>query len=364
MTTANNAKILDLESYIKAGINPKTGLPLRYSDDGSELMTNMKKVLRIKDEQTAVTRYVWYNTGLNITSQEIERLLYYKYSLVFFLLDNQFYIMPYALDGTIDFYGRENTVHPIPISDTGKNDPAIKRQKELLSQIKLDVKRGVLLEPTMEDFKHSGVIIKDYTPQASITSGIPRAQLQDPIIEFESEIFPYMKTAMMNSTGTQAVQVNDSGEYEDVLEAAAAFDKAALSGKPLLPIIGKLSMQSINKGSVTDPESYLMTMQSIDNFRDSLYGLAKGGLFTKKTHTNDSENALNIPVDFPLTDGLKIRQEACNIINSIWDIGIWCEISETALQADRNGDMMADDSGQSSGSVDKGGDSNESSSQK
>lgn len=357
---ANNAKILDLESYIKAGINPKTGLPLRFSDD-SELLNNMKKVIRIRDEQTAVNRYTWYNTGLNITSQEIERLLYYKYSLVFFLLEDQFYIMPYALDGTIDFYGRENTVHPIPISDTGKtDDPAIKRQKEVLSQIKLDIKRGVLLDPTIEDFLHAGVIIKDYTPQASITSGIPRAQLQDPVIEFESTVFPYMKTAMMNSTGTQAVQVNDSGEYEDVLEAANAFDKAAKSGKPLIPIIGKLNMQAINKGSITDPESYLMTMQSIDNFRESAYGLAKGGLFMKKTHTNDSENALNTPVEFPLTDGLKIRQEACNIINSIWNIGIWCEISETAEGADKNGDMFADDSSQSSGTVDKGGNDNES----
>lgn len=354
----NNAKVLDLESYIKAGINPKTGLPLRFADD-SELMNNMKKVLRIRDEQTAVNRYIWYNTGLNITSQEIERLLYYKYSLVFFLLDDQFYLMPYALDGTIDFYGRENTVHPVPLSDTGKNTDDIKRQKALLSEIKLDIKRGTLLNPTLKDFKQSGVIIKDYTPQASITSGIPRSQLQDPVIEFESKIFPYMRTAMMNSTGTQAVQVNDASEYEDVLEAANAFDKAALSGKPLLPIIGKLNMQAINKGSVTNPEGYLMTMQSIDNFRESAYGLARGGLFMKKEHTNDSENALNNSIEFPLSDGLKLRQEACNIINSIWNIGIWCEISETAESADKNGDFFADDSKQSSGTIDKGGDNNE-----
>lgn len=356
----NNAKMLDLQTYIQAGINPKTGLPLRYTDD-SELMTNMKKVVRIKDEQMAVNRYVWYNTGLSITSQEIERLLYYKYQLVFFVLDGQPYLMPYALDGTIDFYGRENTVHPIPIN--ASDTDAAKRQWDLLSSIKLNVKRGVVLDPTIEDFNDSGVIIRDYTPQASITSGIPRSQLQDPVIELESKIFPYMRTAMMNSTGTQAVQCQDESEANDILEAANAFDDAATSGKPLIPIMGKLNMQAINKGAVTNSEEYLMTMQAIDNFRESLYGLSRGGLFTKKEHTNDSENALNQQLDFPLTDGLKLRQDACNIINSIWPIGIWCEISETAENVDRNGDGFSDDSSEPTSGNDQGGD-NESSQEK
>lgn len=340
----NNAKMLDLQSYIKAGIDPKTGLPIRYSQGDDKLQEGIKKVLRIKDEQIATNRYVWYNTGLNITSQEIERLLYYKYSLVFFVLDGQPYLMPYALDGSIDFYGRENTVHPIPINSS--NNDATKRQRNLLSQIKLDVKRGVVLEPNMKDLKNSGVIIKDYTPQMDITSGIPRYLLQDSVIDLESKIFPYMRTAMMNSTGTQAVQCSDSSEAEDIIEAANTFDTAALTGTPLIPIMGKLNLQAINHGSVTNSEEYLMTMQGIDNFRESLYGVANGGLFTKKEHTNDSENALNIQQDFPLMDGLKLRQDACDIINSIWPIGIWCEISETAAGADKNGDMFADDSGE------------------
>lgn len=64
----NNAKMLDIETYLKAGINPKNGLPIRYSSD-DKLQEGIKKVLRIKDEQIATNRYVWYNTGLNITSQ-------------------------------------------------------------------------------------------------------------------------------------------------------------------------------------------------------------------------------------------------------------------------------------------------------
>lgn len=336
------AKMTDLNMLLQAGINPKTGLPLKFGTDKAELHSNIKKLIRIRDEQTAINRYNWYNTGLNITSQEIERLLYYRYSLVFFYLEGQFYLMPYALDGSIDFYGRENFVHPVPIA--AGNSDATNAQRDLLSKIRLKVQRGIMLDVKYDDIINSGVIVKDYTPQASVTSGIPRANLQDPIIDFEAKIIPYLRTALMNSTGTQAIQVQDSGEYNDVIEAANAFDDAAVNGTPLIPVAGKLNFNSINKGAVSSPQDYLMTMQGIDNLRESFYGTASGGLFTKKEHTNDSENSLNIPTDFPLTDGLKIRQDFCEIVNSIWPLGIWCEIAETAEGVDKNGDMVPDDS--------------------
>lgn len=339
----NNAKMYDPNMLLRAGVNPKTGLPLRFSDK-SELMTNIKMALRIKDEQTAVNRYCWYNTGLDLTSNEIERFLYYNYALCFFFLEGKFYLMPYALNGGIDFYGRENTINPVPFS--GSDSEATKKQKELLSTIKLNVKKGVVLEPNLEDFEKSAVIIKDYTPQLNIQNALPRQKLQEGVIDFESRILPYMRTSMMNSTGVQGVKVSDEGEYEDVLEGANSIDKAALEGTPWIPLMSKLDKQQINPAGTSRAEDYLMAMQGVDNFRESLYGLNQGGLFTKKAHTNDSENALNNQLDFPLVDGLKLRQDACNIINSIWGIGIWCEISETAEGVDKNGDMLADDSNQ------------------
>lgn len=345
MAKYSNAKITDPSWYISAGINPKTGLPLKLGNKKSELLSNVKMTLRIKDEQMAVNRYNWFNTGLDLNSQEIERFLYYKYSLIFFFLEGKFYVMPYALNGGLDFYGRENEVNPVPFS--GEDSEATRKQKELLSKIRLKVRKGVLEDdPTLEDWLTSAVIIKDYTPQSNITKAIPRCTLQEGIIDFESRIFPYMRTAMMNSTGVQGVKVSDEGEIDDVIEGANAVDEAALNGAPWIPLLSKLDRQQINAGGTTRSEDYLMAMQGVDNYRESLYGLDQQGLFTKKAHTNDSENAMNTQLDFPLVDGLKLRQDACNIINSIWGIGIWCELSETATGADRNGDLYADDGNQ------------------
>jgi hypothetical protein len=43
-------------------------------------------------------------------------------------------------------------------------------------------------------------------------------------------------------------------------------------------------------------------------------------------------------VSLTLMDGLLIRQNFCNIVNSIWGLGIWVEPSETIVNMDLNND--------------------------
>ena len=66
-----------INKILAAGIDPKTGLPLR-AEDCNGIKSSIKAQLRIIDEQDAVNRYMWYNLPLDISSQELERLLYYR----------------------------------------------------------------------------------------------------------------------------------------------------------------------------------------------------------------------------------------------------------------------------------------------
>lgn len=52
MATKNNAKLLDIDTIIAAGFDPKTGLPYRLvnSNKLQDLKPNIKKTLRIVDE--------------------------------------------------------------------------------------------------------------------------------------------------------------------------------------------------------------------------------------------------------------------------------------------------------------------------
>lgn len=354
--------IYDLDLLIQAGIDPKTGLPIKAGGltDGG-LKQNIKAALRVLDEQNAVNRYVWYNLPCNISSQELERLLYYKGQLAFFYCEplDDFFFMPYALDGTIDFYGRFNRIHPVPMANgTTETEKALyKAQEDYLSTLKLDVLYDIPLEPV--DPLSSCVLLHDYTKQMSQTI-ISRQMLQDPIIDAMSECIPYMKTALQNGTGVLGMRVNSQDEQSNVHAANNSITRAALNSQRYIPIMGNIDFQELAGGELSKAEEFMMAMQSIDNFRLSLYGLDNGGLFQKKSHMLEAEQNMNTAhAKSPLEDGLSIRQRMCDIANAIWGIGMSCEISESAIGADMNLDGMIgdnyDQSGMAGGDQPEGG---------
>ena len=311
-------KIPDFKTLIQAGFDPKTGLPNKIGTKPC-LKENVKKALRLIDEQDAVNRYTWYNLPCNITSQELERMLYYKGQLAFFYMEDldEFYFMPYALDGTIDFYGRFNTVHPVPM--TSGEDKAGKAQAELLSQIKLKCIYGIKLpeDLTVEDLTKSAVLLHDYSKQLSQTI-IPRQIINDGIIDIEAECIPFMRTALIEETGVMGVRVQDADQAAAVQDGSNSLVNAAMNGDMYVPIVGQMEFQELTNGTTGKAEDYMLAMQSLDNFRLSLYGIDNGGLFEKKAHELQSEADINGgPVGLVLQDGLSIRQNFCNIVNSI-----------------------------------------------
>lgn len=353
MATKNSGPYMpNLEALLAAGIDPKTGLPVKVtSGTKCTLKNDIKKIVRIIDEQDAVNRYKWYNLPCNLSSQEVERLLYYKGQLCFFYFKDldEFYFMPYALDGTIDFYGRFNTIHPVPITGGDEDKDKVKRktaQEELLSQIKLKCIYAPITfadEVNYEVMTSSAVLLHDYTKQQSQTI-IPRQQVNDPLIETIASMIPYARTAAMLSTGVKGVRVNDSAEAEDVMVGSTTIDVAAQTGNPWVPLLGKLDYQELNGGVAYKPTDFMQLMQSLDNFRLSTYGIDNGGLFEKKSQILESENSVNASnTAVALTDGLAIRQNFCNIVNSIWHLGIWCDVTETAAMRDDNGDGRIDE---------------------
>lgn len=337
----NNAKLHDIAAFAAAGIDPKTGLPIKLFGKKDSLEPDLKKLLRIKDETEFCNRLQWWNTGLTISSAMLERFLYYKYKLGFFYFNGGFWVMPVTLSGTgsLDFYNLENEVTPVPY-----NDSAGAEMKKVLSSIKLKVIKEPLLTVTPQDFENSCVIIRDYTPQGDINSGIPRATLQEGILGLEASILPYMRTNLMNNTGVMGIKVTDQAEANQVTEAANAMDDAAKAGSPWIPLMQQLDRQPLNNGGSSDSSTYLQAYQAVDNLRLSFLGINKSGIYDKSQYVNTMSTRLNTPVQLSLTDALQCRQDACNIINSIWPLGITCEISETVLGTDYTGDGEASDS--------------------
>lgn len=340
-----NANLPDIKTLIQAGFDPKTRLPRKISNNKCTAKADIKRALRIIDEQDAVNRFVWYNLPCNITSQELERMLYYKGQLCFFYMKdlNEFYFMPYALDGTIDFYGRYNTIHPVPMT-SGTDDKAGKAQAEYLSQLKLKCVYGINVKDIDLDlYTNSAVLLHDYTKQLSQTI-IPRVDINEPLLDMMAECPAYMRTSLIEGTGISGVRVGDADQADSVLEGANSLQDAALVGHPWVPIIGNVEFQELTSGQLTNTEEYMLAMQSLDNLRLSTYGIDNGGLFEKKAHELQTEADINGgPVGLVMQDGLAIRQQFCNIVNSIWGIGIWCEPAQNISGTDVDGDGQIND---------------------
>lgn len=353
MSEKNNAWLHDDSMFLSAGIDPKTRKPTRVMNPLT-LKSDMKKRLRIMDEQTAINRYVWYNCPPGLNGQLIERILYYRGQGMLFWLNDKFFFLPYALSAPenstgIDVYGRFTGVTPLPFNGTstdGKNDQPWIQGKifEPIYDVLLPEEFADYSAEELQDYIGSHcVLIKDYTEQVSQTN-ISRQVLNDPLLDIMAECFPFMRTALINSTGVNGMRVNTEGEYVNVFAANSALYRAAIEGEPNVPIIGKLDFQGLREGSPAKAEEFLLAMQALDNHRLASYGLQNGGLFQKKSHVLEAEQEMNVGVVSLINkDGLENRQRACRIFQSLTGIPLWCECSESELNADIDGTGIAGD---------------------
>ena len=182
---------------------------------------------------------------------------------------------------------------------------------------------------------------------------IPRKELQEPILNIMADCLPMGSTALMANSGIKGIHVKDPSQGWIVKAASDAIYNAALTGSPWVPICTDVDTEDLTSaGTSLKSEEYLLMMQGLDNYRLSLYGLKNGGLFQKKAHMLEAEQEMNDGnVGLVLQDSLTYRQRFCDIVNSVFKLGIWVEPSECVLGIDRNQNGMIADTEDQSGTT-------------
>lgn len=356
-----SANLPDINTLIQAGIDPKTKLPIKMGPIKEGFKANNKKLLRILDEQDAINSFTWYNLPNGLNGRLIERILYYRgQGMIFYMEANdQWYFLPYALDGSIDVYGRFMGVTPLPFGGTASTESDGTPKAWVTGLIKKPVYDIQLTQMTYNEIIDSCVLLKDYTEQYSQTN-IARQILNDPLLDVMADCIPFMRTALLSGTGIKGVRVTTEDEQANVKIASMAMDRAALVGEKYIPIVGGVDFQDLTDGAISKAEEYLLAMQSLDNYRLSLHGLDNGGLFLKQSHILEAEQAVNSgKASLVLQDRLQNRQDFCDIFNSITGLGIWCDISESAINVDRDLDGEVSENDPESPSYEGGVDNDE-----
>lgn len=351
------AVLPNIDALVGMGIDPKTGLPIKASGstgvpDAGRLKGSIKTQLRILDEQDSVNCFTWYNLPSGLDGQLLERILYYNGQGVFFYLPTigQFYFLPYNLNGQIDCYGRFKSITPLPFRG-GVTTEKEGKQKAFIQGLSLDPIYSIPFEITEAIFTNGCVILKDYTEQSGELI-IPRQQLMDPLLDAMSEAIPMGRTALIANSGVRGVRVVDEDSKAEVRQASRAITLASLTGESLIPMIGKVDFQDLTAGKALNSEEYMLYLQALDNYRLSLHGLSNGGLFQKKSHMLEAEQDMNAGrAKLALQDRLTKRQKFCDFVNAVWGLGIWCDVSESAIGLDTNGDGMVADKQDQSGSM-------------
>lgn len=319
----------------------KKGLPYFSANVDCVLQKDIFKQLKIIDYIDHNNAYKWYNLPNGLTGQLIERILYYRGQGVFFYMsaNDNFYFLPYTKgkNGELDVYGRFTWVTPVQFMGNEietKDD----KPKPFIQNMEKHAVYDILLELDIHDFEDSAVILKDY--ESGISDFIvSRSALQNSLLEIMSEAIPMARTSLLSSSGVVGVRVNDENQAEEILHASQGIKNAALTGNIWMPIVASTEFQELTNNNALKSEEFLLYLQALDSYRLSQYGIDTGGIFQKKAHMLESEQAMNSGrARLVYQSGLSLRQQFCDIVNSIWGLGISVEPSEGVIDADLNAD--------------------------
>lgn len=289
------------------------------------LKEQIKNSLRVQDEVNFIQRYEWNNLPEGFTSEMIERMLYYKYSLIFFKINDDFYLLPYTFNGDIDIYGRFKNVKPLPFFN-GKDET--KKKDSWLSSY---IKKVFYDKIEVDDPENYCVILRDYTNQLQELC-TPRAILQEPLLDYQAEIVAMHRTSLINSSGIEAIRVNDENEIDEIDRLNDKVQSHALSGKKYVAVSSKIEMQNLDSHSAPNSQQFMTAYASIDNLRLSNLGVANGGVQEKQGTIIQAEaEAGKSNSNQILDDGLANRLHCAELFNYLFNYNISVKIKDSAM---------------------------------
>ena len=319
----------------------------------------IKRLLRKNDRQQFVQRYVWKNLPGDLTGEYIERVLYYRYNGIFFYMKelNKFNFLPFVGSG-LDEKGRFTKAIPLPFNGASKDKDKVwipglefKPIYDILTDT--DPFIGTDLEGNQVVFNpltDACVILESYT-KGLTQKEISEQELTEPVLDMMAEAFPMARTKLISAAGTTGMRVNSADEASNVETANNSIEKAAISGKRFIPIVGMTDFQEFADGNGNDVEAFMRYMTELDNLRLQSPPLKNNGIFEKASYVN-SEMSQNTQVNPGqiYQDGLSLRQNFCDMINAVWGLGMSCSANETVtnFDVDMDGELVDNNEGQSS----------------
>lgn len=262
-------------------------------------------MLQSKDLMMCANRYVWDGIPTNITSQQIEALLYQYGSLCMFENDKgEIIFSRYTMIGQLNPYGLMDKIQPIDFS--GKAYDRVRSVIHSSSQNPL--KQG-------EPF---AVIVNDYTTLTQLTDEISRAHINsETTIKDQVEVY----SQLMNNIILSIKKALALCENEDQKEIVSQQVQELLDpDKTIVAVSGSRGkavstpIQMFNFGNNFDCQNYCQTIEFYDKVRRGFDGIPAPDTFEKKERmiTSEAENN-GVDTNIVLLDGYLQRFNALEL---------------------------------------------------
>ena len=340
------AKMFDLNALAQSGI-PVSSEMLKYGNavdqNGVVVSANpldyglhydeLFAIMREQNYVETIERYMWTNVPFGLTPDLIERVLFFRGKGVLYFNDavGKFQFLPFALNDTIDEYGRYTRCNTLPFIgvDEVKKDPNSK--KRMVSAV-MEVLELVYDLPYNEEMlrmirekKPVGIILNDNTLAIS-QQPIIRANYVKPVLHMMATLMNIINCAMFGAADHNVLAVENESELKSINQGIDAINKNILNGKRFTAITSPLKIEPLKTSNTADLEGLFNTFNSLSNFLKSITGVANPGVFDKKAHLLQEEQQLNgSNADDIYYNGLRQRQEFCMLVQAYYGYPIWCE---------------------------------------
>lgn len=336
----------DIKSFENAGV-PLTKNVIKYGNsvdqNGNIIRGNpenlnlnydsLYQIMRNHNRIETLERYMWLNVPFGLTQDIIERVLFFRGKGIFYFNDevDKFQFLPFALNGTIDEYGRYIRCNTLPftgVDEEEKDSKNKKKERRLIYEnldIVYDLPYNAEMMKMVKEKKTVGIILNDNSLGLT-QQPIIRSNYVKPILHLMSTLMQIINTAMYGCADHSLIQVENESEIASINNQINAINFDILKGRRFTPIAGTLPIQPLKTSNTANLEGLFNTFNSLSNFLKSITGIANPGVFDKKAHLLQEEQQLNgSNADDIYYNGLRLRQEFCMMIQAYYNYPIWCE---------------------------------------
>lgn len=218
---------------------------------------------------------VWDGLPNGLTSWNLNRMLYFRGSVVGFKFAGEVYVLPYTIEDGLNIYGSPVAVRPITYTGEAPGKSA-SNNTYFADNFKLRVdKRG----NERDDADVEAVILYDGAPWSPSGKALPRYASNTVIISEMAEVMASININVRISRKKIYFKAKDANQAEVIrMEIAQSFGSDA----PFEVIAGDMPFDEVQQTGDFMAQELFETLRNFDNFRCFVNGIKSKAFGTEK----------------------------------------------------------------------------------